>query len=118
MTRNANGEGSVHKWVNYGKQSGYKGAITYTDELGNRRTRGPCSRLPSPPTTATHRDFTYWQFPRREGSVYHRTNRFRPYPLVFVLTFICISYVDVVLSKKVNQGRHQDVESPYFSLSR
>ncbi|CAN5150717.1 site-specific integrase [soil metagenome] len=37
MARNANGEGSIYKWIKDGKQSGYKGAITYTDELGNRK---------------------------------------------------------------------------------
>lgn len=83
-----------------------------------QRVGRPGSRLRSPPTTATRRHFAHWQLPRREGSVYHRTDRFRPYLLVVVLTFICISCVDVVLSKKVNQSRYQNVESLCFSLSR
>jgi integrase len=37
MAKNANGEGSIYKWFKDGKQSGYKGAITYTDQLGNSK---------------------------------------------------------------------------------
>jgi len=32
MSKNANGEGSIYKWVKDGKPSGYKGALSYKDE--------------------------------------------------------------------------------------
>jgi integrase len=34
MSKNSNGEGSIYKWIRDGKQSGYKGAISYTDDNG------------------------------------------------------------------------------------
>ena len=37
MSRNANGEGSIYKWFKDGKQSGYKGALTYRDDDGNSK---------------------------------------------------------------------------------
>ena len=32
MSKNANGEGSIYKWVKNGKPAGYKGAISYTSD--------------------------------------------------------------------------------------
>ena len=37
MARNANGEGSIYPWKKNGKPSGYKGAISYTDEHGDTK---------------------------------------------------------------------------------
>jgi integrase len=37
MGRNANGEGSIYPWRRDGKQDGYKGAISYTDERGEAK---------------------------------------------------------------------------------
>jgi integrase len=37
MSRNANGEGSIYRWVKNGKPSGYKGAISYQDETGQTK---------------------------------------------------------------------------------
>src|SRR6476660_7275197 len=37
MAKNANGEGSIYKWMKDGKQSGYKGAISYVDDQDKTR---------------------------------------------------------------------------------
>ena len=37
MSRNANGEGSIFKWMVDGKQRGYRGALSYRDENGGAK---------------------------------------------------------------------------------
>ncbi|MCW2653342.1 MAG: hypothetical protein QOE41_3255 [Mycobacterium sp.] len=37
MSKNANGEGSIYKWVQNGKPAGYKGAMSYKDENGRTK---------------------------------------------------------------------------------
>jgi hypothetical protein len=37
MSRNANGEGSIYKWLKNGQPAGYKGAVSYPDEDGKTR---------------------------------------------------------------------------------
>lgn len=37
MAKNANGEGSIYKWLKDAKPAGYKGAISYKDEGGTTK---------------------------------------------------------------------------------
>ena len=46
MSKNANGEGSIYKWVKDGKPSGYKGALSYKDE--NDVTKSGMWRMGAP----------------------------------------------------------------------
>ena len=46
MAKNANGEGSIYKWMKDGKQSGYKGAISYLDDQAT--TQALCRLRPHP----------------------------------------------------------------------